>query len=403
MNNRGLHLFALLTSAAAFLLLGAGGLVTSHGVGMAVPDWPNSCGYNMFFFPASQWVGGIFYEHTHRLIASGVGLLTTILVLWLHGRKAQPFMFWAGLVMLVVALASWLKFPARWTDALVLGASGIACFGGSFVWPKCEPAPKWLRWCGIVAFIAVVLQGVLGGLRVVLHMDGLGVFHAMLAQLFFVLMCSIALFSSRWWQNLPAQTIPAINRRFTWLFAAASILIFGQLILGAAMRHQHAGLSIPDFPLAYGKLWPATDPASVQLYNQRRLEVLSVNPITAFQIVLQMVHRIMAMLILATVAFCAWSARRELGKSNLMSKAALGWVVLILAQACLGAFTIWSDKAADVATAHVLVGALSLLTGALLCIVSRRYVTSARRVAESPTAQAMPQTPLMAHGAGMGK
>ena len=80
---RALHRCALLVALATFILLIAGGLVTSHGVGMAVPDWPNSYGYNLFFFPISQWVGGIFYEHSHRLIASAVGLLTGILTLWL--------------------------------------------------------------------------------------------------------------------------------------------------------------------------------------------------------------------------------------------------------------------------------------------------------------------------------
>ena len=78
-----LHWFAVLTAVAALLLIALGGLVTSKGVGMAVPDWPNTYGYNMFFFPVSQWVGGIFYEHTHRLVASAVGLLTSILALWL--------------------------------------------------------------------------------------------------------------------------------------------------------------------------------------------------------------------------------------------------------------------------------------------------------------------------------
>ena len=77
----GLHWFAVLTAVATLGLLGAGGLVTSHGAGMAVPDWPNTYGYNMFFVPVSQWVGGIFYEHTHRLAASGVGLLTIMLAL----------------------------------------------------------------------------------------------------------------------------------------------------------------------------------------------------------------------------------------------------------------------------------------------------------------------------------
>jgi cytochrome c oxidase assembly protein subunit 15 len=398
MNNRGLHYFAVLTALATFALLGLGGLVTSNGAGMAVADWPTTYGYNMFFFRVSQWVGGIFYEHTHRLAASGVGYLTAILALWLYGKSARRVMFWAGLAMLLIGLAT---MPRRFDDGLVSSLTGAFFFGASFIWPRCEPSARWLRWCGVVAFIAVVLQGVLGGLRVVLHLDALGVFHALLAQLFFVLVCAIALFTSPWWQALPSSPVSAVNERFTSLFFAATLLIVAQLILGATMRHQHAGLAIPDFPLAYGKLWPAMDAGSVDAYNRHRMEIVSVEPITALQIALQMVHRIMALVILSAVAFCAWSARREFGKKNLLSRLSLRWLVLILAQALLGAFTIWSNKAADVATAHVLVGALSLVTGAFLCIMSRQNLMAAQKVAEvSPSASVMPSSPLVAHGAG---
>src|SRR5882724_6411187 len=207
-DNPWLARFALLTALATLVLVCFGGLVTSHEAGMAVPDWPNTFGHNLFFFPVSQWVGGIFYEHTHRLVASGVGLLTTILAVWL-----------------------WLKESRRW-----------------------------LRWLGIVAFLAVVLQGVLGGLRVVLIKDELGIVHATLGQLFFALTCSIALFTSRWWQKAPSSQTPVADARVLHrLFLVTTLLIVGQLMLGATMRHQHAGLAIPDFPTAYGHLWPVTD------------------------------------------------------------------------------------------------------------------------------------------------
>src|SRR5207253_6446569 len=84
---------------------------------------------------------------------------------------------------------------------------------------------------------------------------------------------------------------------FAWLLPMTTLLILMQLILGATMRHQHAGLAIPDFPLAYGKVWPPMDPASVTQYNQQRHEITAVNPITAVQIGLQMAHRLMALLI----------------------------------------------------------------------------------------------------------
>ena len=78
----------MLTAFVTFLLIGLGGLVTSHEAGMSVPDWPTTYGYNMFVFPLDKWIGGIFYEHSHRLLASAVGLLTTILAVWLWAKDS---------------------------------------------------------------------------------------------------------------------------------------------------------------------------------------------------------------------------------------------------------------------------------------------------------------------------
>ena len=139
------------------------------------------------------------------------------------------------------------------------------------------------------------------------------------------------------------------------------------------MRHQHAGLAIPDFPLAYGKLWPAMDADSVARYNQQRIEVTAANPITAFQIGLQMIHRLLAVAILAAVAYRRRGppGARSAGR-HYLSRMALAWLGLILTQVLLGAATIWSNKAADIATAHVLVGALSLALGAILSLSLER-------------------------------
>ena len=356
--NRPLHWFAVLTAVFTFVLLGAGGLVTSHNAGMSVPDWPNSYGYNMFLFPPSQWIGGILYEHTHRLIASGVGLMTTILAVWL-----------------------WLKDPR-----------------------------KWMHWVGVVAFLLVVVQGVLGGLRVVLADAQLGIFHAIIGQLFFVLTCAMALFTSRSWQNLqpgrvdshlptvgPGGVARPTETSLRTLVLFTTILIFCQLIIGATMRQQHAGLAIPDFPLAYGKIWPATSAAAVQSYNEHRMNVLAENPITAFQIILQMLHRLVALAIFILAAACAWQARRRLGKKDSLAKLALFWLTLILAQILLGAATIWSNKAADVATAHVLGGALSLVTGALWYIIAFRRSAALPEIAPvKPISGTYGATPAMA-------
>src|SRR5581483_4204632 len=182
-------------------------------------------------------------------------------------------------------------------------------------------------WMGVLAFFAVVLQGVLGGLRVVLYKDEIGIFHAALAQAFLVLLCAITLMTSRWWENLTAKFAPVADRKNLRRFLlAGTLLIFAQLVLGATMRHQHAGLAIPDFPLAYSKLWPAMDPASVAAYNQNRYEIEAVNPITALQIGLQMVHRLAALLIFCAVAWCAWSVRRQLGARHPLAKLSLAWI-----------------------------------------------------------------------------
>src|SRR3954447_12598975 len=102
-----LHLIALLTACATFPLIFMGGLVTSHGAGLSVPDWPNSYGYNMFLFPPRFWVGGILYEHTHRLMATVVGMLSIVLCLW-----------------------AWVTERRRWVRWLATGVLGMVIFQG---------------------------------------------------------------------------------------------------------------------------------------------------------------------------------------------------------------------------------------------------------------------------------
>jgi len=365
---------------------------------MAVPDWPNTYGYNMFLFPVSQWVGGIFYEHSHRLIATLVGLLTAVLAGWIWGRETHGKTRWLGFLAIVFVL--FLMGVRKQPLYVALSVAAVVIIGYAFY--QFARDRRQLRWLGMAALAAVILQGVLGGLRVVLYQDEIGILHATLAQVFFVLICSVALFTSRWWHGPPSTTPPSSlvgiqapqTRALKALRSFALIstgLILLQLILGATMRHQHAGLAIPDFPLAYGALWPDMSPEAVARYNSQRVEVTTANPITVFQIGLQMLHRAMAVAILVFVASVAWKARRwssQLKSENYnspsaekgvpmeiatpLSRLASFWLALILLQAGLGAWTIWSNKAADVATAHVLAGALSLVTGALWCIIAFR-------------------------------
>ena len=375
-NNIWLHRYAVLTALATLGLLCIGGLVTSHGAGMAVPDWPTSYGYGMFFLPIKFWTGGAFYEHTHRLWASTVGLLVVGLTRWLGGRKSRGPLALIGVFEIVAGLAMlWMKPELKGVGHFLAGIGGVVLLA-AVVWVRNEPAPGLLPRLGWTAFWLVQFQGLLGGLRVVWFADQLGIFHATLAQLFFVLVVCLALFTSRRWMAWSAagaeKDIPGLRL----LAVTASILILGQLAIGAAMRHQHAGLAIPDFPLAYGKIWPAMDDESVSLYNQQRIEVLAARPITAFQIGLQMVHRITALVIFLVVAALAWRAHRRLAGGSPLRNLAWTWFGLILLQVGLGAATIWTNKAADVATAHVLVGALSLAVGVLWCIIAFRRFAS---------------------------
>ncbi|MBC8003490.1 MAG: COX15/CtaA family protein, partial [Opitutaceae bacterium] len=243
----------------------------------------------------------------------------------------------------------------------------------------------------LVALVAVLFQGLLGGLRVVLDKHGLGaefgVLHAALAQLFFVVICALAWLTSGWWATL---TEPS-EQQGSWLryfYLAVTVLIFGQLMLGAAMRHQHAGLAIPDFPLAYGKVWPAMDEASVAAYNSQRVETVAYNSITSFQIGLQMAHRLVAGLILVAVVFAFALTRLHLPANSSVKKLSTVWLGLISLQVLLGAATVWTNKSVIVATGHVAVGALSLMIGSMLAMVSFRLVSPVRalgRVSEGGT------------------
>ena len=180
-----LHRMARLTAGATFLLIVIGGIVTSTDSGLAVPDWPTTFGYNMFLYPLSEMVGGILYEHSHRLMGSLVGILM--------------------IALLVLILA--------------------------------KDSRKWLKWLGLAALIAVIVQGVLGGLRVTQINRNFAIVHACLAQAFFALLCGIAWFVSRdWWQDLRAVT-GETARKLRRLSLITTCLIYLQLIFGAILRH----------------------------------------------------------------------------------------------------------------------------------------------------------------------
>jgi heme a synthase len=322
---RLLHWYAIFVAASVLVLICSGGLVTSHGAGMAVPDWPNSFGYNMFLFPVSRWVGGVFFEHTHRLIASGVGLLTMVLCI------------------LTVMIED----------------------------------RVWVKWLAGIAVIAVIVQGVLGGLRVTEHNAVLGLLHGCLAQGFFSIVATVALVTSRFWRGIERASDQRDIRSLRFWTIIVTVMLFMQLALGASMRHSHTGLSIPDFPSAYGRIFPPIDAASVARINEARLA--SEAPISAELILLQYIHRVWALFIVAGLGSVAVRILRRRKLAGPVRSAAGFWLVLVFAQFALGAWTVWSNKAADIATSHVFVGALIFMIGVLLSVILSAMLSAPSR------------------------
>jgi cytochrome c oxidase assembly protein subunit 15 len=333
------------------MLICSGGMVTSENVGLAVPDWPTTFGYNMFLFPVSKWVGGILFEHTHRLMGSLVGFLTVILAAWL-----------------------WLS-----EDRL------------------------WVRKLGVIALAGVILQGILGGLRVTMVRDEIGIFHACVAQAFLGLLLVIALVTTNFWRSLtsPAMAatkgsaaqdgnLTALSRQVSprlvsikTLAIVITIAIYAQLALGATMRHQHRDLAILDFPTANGAWIPDASAAALAKINTWR-DAHGLSDVTAFQIWLQMAHRFLALIIvIAVIVFClgVW---RDAPRFAALRRLSIVWVALVICQIALGAWTIWSNKAADVATAHVALGAVMLSFGVSISAICWRISQGRDAAARRP-------------------
>ncbi len=303
-----MNALALLLCAATVVLLAAGALVTGTGSSLAVPDWPLA--YGQVFPPM---VGGILFEHGHRMIAAAVGLLTVIL-------------------------------------AVGLGLT--------------EPR-RWVRWLGYGALLAVVLQGLLGGLTVLLLLPkSVSVSHALLAQLFLVLAVLLAQVTAPGWPALVASARSTAGRpagSTRWLGLATVVVLEAELLLGAIVRHNNAGLVIPDFPLALGQVVP---------------------PLDSFPVTIHYLHRVGALAVLVLVAATAWTAlRRQPGDGPLRARvAALALFAVI--QVSLGASVIWTQRNLAVTTLHVVTG--GVLMAAAVLVTLRAWQL------ESPAARAAP-------------
>jgi cytochrome c oxidase assembly protein subunit 15 len=335
-----LHWFWVLTAISTVVLIFFGAKVTSGGYGLSVPDWPTSFGHLMPPPPENSpnqgfWggmVGGIFWEHSHRMIASGVGLLTLIGTIWVLAVENR----------------------------------------------------KIIRWLSIIALAAVVFQGILGGLTVINYLpDWLSTSHATLGQTFFLLACAMVMITSRLFIQKTSQSesedaaksAPQFNESLGFLkvlsiIALASLYI--QLIVGGFMRHGEAGLAVPTFPSAYGEFWPALDEDSMETYRWEAMMLFAANPdvsprveeaagrISSYQIAIHLAHRYWAIGVTLILTFMAIIIFRNYKQSLLLVGLAASMLGLLTIQVLLGIFTILSMRNEVVASLHVLGGAFLL-------------------------------------------
>ncbi|MFQ5700363.1 MAG: heme A synthase [Acidobacteriota bacterium] len=293
MASQGLHRFAILTAGATLALVFVGGLVTSTGSGLAVPDWPLSYGR---LFP--RMVGGVLYEHGHRMVAATVGLLMTVLAIWIFLRERR-----------------------RWVGRLAAAA-----------------------------LFAIILQATLGGLTVLLLLPpAVSVAHACLAQAFLCLTVALAVVTGPTWRAMRTRrgSVPPGGSRLRALTGGLLAAIYGQLILGAIMRHTGAGLAIPDFPLSFGRLIP---------------------PLGSFPVAIHFAHRLGAVLIAVLVGVAAHRILRHHPAESLLVRPALLIIALVSVQITLGATVIWTGKAVLPTTSHVACGAGLLAASLVLAL-----------------------------------
>ncbi len=310
-----LAIFSALGSAWVFVLISLGAFTTSIGAGMAFPDWPLSNGS----MNPEGWLTNIamFAEHSHRLSGTTMGLIAIGLALWLHRTESR----------------------------------------------------RWLRLLGWWGLVIVIIQGLIGGQRVMLdrievpgfHMSlgqMLRVPHGVLAQLYICLLIAITISCSKTWIEKAAPVSERVRKTALLCFGLALV----QLTIAVFMRHNGAGLAIPTFPFSttHGDLLPAA---------------------WDFRVALQFAHRVMALVLAVAIPMLAIRIRKDAGASPAIRAAGDGLVGLLVLQISLGASVVWMERRPDVTTAHVIVGALTLATTFWLTWSVHRDCIEARRPA----------------------
>ena len=315
-----LRRFSKLTVFSTLFLIFAGALVKSHEVGLSVPDWPTTYGKQMFAFPLSDMVGGIFYEHGHRIIATIVGFFTMIQAIWL-GFSHHP---------------------------------------------------NWLKKLGFFALAMVIIQGLFGGITVLFFLPPLvSIIHGILAQTFFIMTIIIAYSMSQERENRVDNGMVQAIRKGALLMGG---LVYIQLILGALMRHTGSGLAIPDFP-TMGGMWIPTFSSEMMTNINYILFDLDLDSVSKGQVIIHFIHRLGAVIVTGTIGYF-YAKYGETIKANQRSKTVfISIIVIVIIQFSLGVLTVLSARSPYIASFHVVTGAalLGLCTLLLLKVNSLKW------------------------------
>ncbi|VAX35024.1 Heme A synthase, cytochrome oxidase biogenesis protein Cox15-CtaA [hydrothermal vent metagenome] len=307
----GLRIFSKITCVATLFLIFAGGMVKSTNSGLSVPDWPLS--YGMLFPPM---VGGVFYEHGHRMIATVVGFFMLCLALWIGFQENR----------------------------------------------------KWVKGLSFFSLFLVILQGVLGGITVLYFLpDPISIAHGVMAQIFFVLTIIIAYSFSkeRKEREENLESTPNIYANFLKLCIAFIILIFIQLFVAAIVRHTESGLAIPDFPKMGGYWIPLFNESMLLNINDWRFDY-NLDDVTIGQVLIHFLHRFIALIICILMIPLNKIGLKYYSNNPKMRKTIYWLDGLVVFQILLGIGTIYTAKEPWTTSFHVAIGAAILGIAVLL-------------------------------------